>query len=58
MKGGITCFCGDDYGLNLPDGECQVPCVGNKLQYCGGNNTVDGISIYVVYTGWRIIVCK
>ena len=58
MKGGIACLCGDDYGQNSPDGECRVSCAGNNLQYCGGNNIVNGTSIYVVYTGWRIIVCK
>ena len=51
FKGGMTCLCGDDYGQNAPDDECQVPCVGNRLQYCGGKNTVDGMPIYVVYTG-------
>ena len=55
LKGGTTCLCGDEYGQISPDDECQVPCVGNNLQYCGGKNTVDGTPIYVVYTGNRWI---
>jgi hypothetical protein len=32
------CFCGDEYGIygNASDKLCNIPCIGNASQLCGG----------------------
>ena len=40
MQAGNLCFCGDTYGkwgMKTFDLTCNVPCIGNAYEHCGGN---------------------
>ncbi|KAK3103146.1 hypothetical protein FSP39_016819, partial [Pinctada imbricata] len=40
------CFCGNELNTTKrPEKECNMPCSGNKIQICGGNQKM---SVYLV----------
>jgi hypothetical protein len=37
LQAGYACFCGNAYGRSGPAEPCNVPCVGNPEETCGGH---------------------
>ena len=52
MLQGFECHCSDSYGdFEQYEAECKTPCIGNKTQICGGNQS---FSVYTSLSMYRL----